>query len=969
MELVSDCDQPSRELAKRGRLFQTIFDANASVMLLIDPVDGAIVDANLAAAAFYGFSQQKLIEMTITEINMVPPDQLAIRWRKAATEEENHFYFPHRLASGEIRDVEVYSTPVSVTGRKLLFSIVHDITEQNRVAAKLSASELRFRRFFDESGSIMLLVDPLDGKITLANQAAALFYGHSQEELAGTPVSQINQLPADQVTLDSNLVADCKVRRFDQCHRLASGEVREVEVYSSPIDVSGSLMLFSIVHDITDQRKTERRLRDSEEQFRATFEQASLGILNTSFDGRFLRCNKYFAEKLGYTQQELRGLTFQQITLPEDLPASLELLPKLATGAIPSAQWEKRYIRKDGSFFWVKLSCSLQRDSTGNPQHLITLVEDVDALKRAEQELRASRAALQASEARYRHAFQTSESRYWAAFEVNPDPSGISRLDNGTYLEINAAFTRVLGYEREEVVGKTSSELQIFADQSDREKLAATLRRDGVCQEIRRRFRKKDGELFWGAISASLLEMDGVPHLFVCVRDLTPTLAAEAEIYNLAYLDPLTNLPNRRLILDKLRQAKSSAVSSGLQQTLLLIDLDNFKQLNDSLGHPVGDLVLQEAATRITSCLKETDTVGRIGGDEFAVMLDAVSRDAKEVAAHAKKSADSILAALALPFLLDGHEYRGTASVGVTVFGSPSDGTNEIMQQAEIALYAAKSAGRNAIRYFSPSLLEAVLTRTAMEADLRLAIEGDQFLLHYQPQFMKGQLTGVESLIRWQHPTQGLVPPNNFIPLAEETGLIVDIGRWGLEQACKQLVAWALREETAHLTIAVNISLKHFCQTDFVNQVLHILNCTGAPANRLELELTESAMAEDVDNIIAKMKALKSLGVHFSLDDFGTGYSSLAYLKRLPLDHLKIDIAFVREILTDANSAAIARAIIVMGQAMGLLVIAEGVETVEQREFLINLGCECFQGYLFSRPLPLEAFEAFLGRFEPVTQV
>jgi diguanylate cyclase (GGDEF)-like protein/PAS domain S-box-containing protein len=838
-----------------------------------------------------------------------------------------------------------------------------NITKRKRAEDALAEREEFYRKFFEGNGSIMLLVDPKDGRIASANRAAAIFYGYSPQQLCAMTIGQLNQLSDEQVVIDSKQIMDQEGTRFLGVHRLACGELRNVEVHCSPLSVSGKHMIFSIIHDVTKRVEAENQLRDSEERFRATFEQAAVGIQHASLDGKFLRCNQRFAEIIGYALEEIPSLNFQQITHPEDYPANQEMVSKLVNGFMSSARCEKRYIRKNGSTVWVRMTSSIQHDGEGRPLHFITLVEDINALKMAEQDLAASQTALKASEARFRKAFQTSETRYRAAFEGTLDPCAICRLDNQTYIEVNAEFLKALGYERDEVIGKTLQELQIFPQAGDMEKQEALLRRDGQFRELKLRFRRKNGDFVWGATSASIIELDGIPHIFTCTRDLSPTLAAESEIYNLAFLDPLTNLPNRRLLLDELRQAHSNAVRSGLNQTLLLIDLDNFKVLNESLGHPVGDLMLKEIALRMNSCVTNADTVARIGGDEFAVMLDDLSKIPEEVAAHAKTVADKILAAIHQPFLLDGHECYSTASVGVTVFGDPNVSTNEILQQAEIALYQAKSTGRNTIHYFAPTLLEAAIARAALEADLRLAIDENQFLLYYQPQIMNGRLASVESLIRWQHPTRGLVLPNDFIPLAEETGLVVAIGLWGLETACKQLVAWAAQEHTAHLRIAVNISARHFRQPDFVDQVLNVLEITGAIAANLELEITESVMVEDFDGIIAKMTELKSHGVRFSLDDFGTGYSSLSYLKRLPLDHLKIDISFIREILTDATSAAIAQAIISLGQAMALPVIAEGVETEEQRGFLSGLGCHGFQGYLFSRPMPLMDFEEFLNQF------
>ena len=390
---------------------------------------------------------------------------------------------------------------------------------------------------------------------------------------------------------------------------------------------------------------------------------------------------------------------------------------------------------------------------------------------------------------------------------------------------------------------------------------------------------------------------------------------------------------------------------------MLFVDLDNFKTLNDTLGHQTGDLLLQEAARRLSACVRDTDTVGRLGGDEFVLMLEDLSEVPEDAAAQAKAVGEKILAAVTQPYHLDGRECRSSASIGISVFGALKENSSEVLQQADIAMYQAKAAGRNTLRFFAPALQAAVNARAELEEDLRHAVGNEEFELYFQPQIDRNRLIGSEALIRWNHPKRGMLAPGEFIAQAEETGLIIPIGKWVLETSCRLIASWAGRRQTANLSIAVNISARQFRQPDFVEQVLTALKSTGANPGRLKLELTESMLLENIEEVIGKMRELKSHGLRFSLDDFGTGYSSLAYLKRLPLDQLKIDRSFIRDILADESSAAIAQTIISLSRAMGLPVIAEGVETDEQREFLNRLGCHAFQGFLFGRPLPLKEFE------------
>ena len=447
------------------------------------------------------------------------------------------------------------------------------------------------------------------------------------------------------------------------------------------------------------------------------------------------------------------------------------------------------------------------------------------------------------------------------------------------------------------------------------------------------------------------------------VSDVTERRKAEEKINDLAFFDQLTGLPNRTLLLDRLRQTLAASSRGGSYGALLFIDLDNFKTLNDTLGHDMGDLLLTQVARRLTLCVREGDTVARLGGDEFVVVLAGLGSNEADAGIASETVAEKILATLSQPYLLGKTPHHSTASIGVTLFRGDLATIDDLMKQADLAMYKSKSAGRHVVRFFDPTMELAIKERVTLEDDLRQAIEEKQFLLHYQAQVAgESRLTGAEVLLRWQHPVRGMVSPAEFIPLAEETGLILPLGHWVLETACAQLAVWAIQPEMAHLTLAVNVSAQQFREPGFVDQVLSILKNTGANPQRLKLELTESMLVLNVQEIIEKMFALKARGVGFALDDFGTGYSSLSYLKRLPLDQLKIDQSFVRDVLLDPNDAAIARTVVALARSLGLGVIAEGVETEVQRDFLATSGCHDYQGYFFSRPLPLDGFEQFAQR-------
>jgi diguanylate cyclase (GGDEF)-like protein len=467
---------------------------------------------------------------------------------------------------------------------------------------------------------------------------------------------------------------------------------------------------------------------------------------------------------------------------------------------------------------------------------------------------------------------------------------------------------------------------------------------------------RKGGGEFPIGISVTQISRNGRPIFIGLVRDITQRKQDEEEIRRLAFYDPLTSLPNRRLLMDRVKQALVTSARTGQHGALMFLDLDHFKQLNDTLGHDVGDLLLQQVAQRMRACVREGDSVARLGGDEFVVLLESLSMQPQEAAAQAEAIAGKVMAALGQPYTLREHTHSSTPSLGIVIFLEDNESIEELLKKADVAMYQAKAAGRNTVRFFDPNMQAAAAARAALERDIRSGLALGEFVLHYQVQVdAHGRTHGAEALVRWNHSVRGLVSPAEFIPVAEETGLILPLGQWVLEEACAQLVKWSRTVPTAHWVVSVNVSAIQFVQDNFVESVALALQKTGARPDHLKLELTESMLVHDVDDIIVKMSAIKAMGVGFSLDDFGTGYSSLSYLKRLPLDQLKIDQSFVRDLEIDSSDAVIARTIIALGHSLGLTVIAEGVETARQRDFLLGFGCDAFQGYFYGRPLPVHA--------------
>ena len=823
-------NQSMRELLEAESRIRSVFDTTLDAVIGMDAF-GRITDWNLRAETVFGWTRGEALGLAIEDTIIPAQHRGAHRGGLARFLATGEVHLLNRRTeitamrrNGEEFPIEISITPIKTGNTWNFTAFIADITARKEWVAALQESEERFRSFFKNNSSVMLLIQPSSGEIIDANMAGAAYYGYPRERLIGMSISDINILPPERVAEERQRALLERRNYFLFHHRLASGEVRDVEVYSTPIESGGRPLLFSIVHDITDRK----RLEEAREE-------------------------------------------------------AVTRLQKIAS-RVPGVVYQYR-LRPDGGACYPFASEGIREIYRVSPEDVRDDASKVLAIYHPD-DRDATVASIQQS-ARdltpWHHEYRV-------------------KFDDGT---VRWLFGNALPQ------------------------------------------READGSVLW--------------HGFI--TDITLKKAAEDEINSLAFYDPLTRLPNRRLLLDRLSQALASSARSERDGALLLIDLDDFKTVNATLGHDIGDLQLQHVAQRLRSCVREGDTVARLGGDEFVVIVEDLSGNAQEAATQAEAVGEKILTTLNQPYQLASHTHRSSASIGVALFSDHHSTIDDLLKRTDLAMFQAKAAGRNTLRFFDPEMQTVVTTRAALEADLREAILKAQFLLHYQAQVVgEGRVTGAEVLLRWQHPQRGLVSPLEFIPLAEDTGLILPLGHWVLENACTQLALWATRPEMAHLTVAVNVSVRQFHHRDFVDQVLAVLDSTGANPKRLKLELTESLLVDDVEGVIAKMSTLKARGVGFSLDDFGTGYSSLSYLKRLPLDQLKIDQSFVKTILTDPNDAAIAKMVVALADSMGLAVIAEGVEIEAQRDFLARQGCHAYQGYLFSRPLPLAEFEALAKR-------
>jgi diguanylate cyclase (GGDEF)-like protein/PAS domain S-box-containing protein len=688
-----------------------------------------------------------------------------------------------------------------------------------------------------------------------------------------------------------------------------------------------------VITDISQRKRDQRALQ----MMKFSIDHMGDKVTWINSEAKVLYANIAACQSLGYTQEEMLRMSvpdFDPDFPAEAWPGHWEDLKKHR-----SFTFESRHCTKDGRIYPVEVSINYMRFE--DEEYNCGYARDISKRKQIEEELRI--------------AATTFESQ---------DAILITDRD-ANILRVNQAFQDMSGYGAKELIGENPAILKsehrdaaIFQDVKSQ--LLDSGRWSGELWA-----RHKSGEVYPTAVTITAVYDDKrqICNYVSVARDISDIKKTQQEIHQLAFYDHLTRLPNRRLLQERLQRTMAASARHGWHGALIFLDLDHFKTINDTQGHLMGDHLLIEAARRLVTCVREIDSVARLGGDEFVVLLEELSPQGKEAAAQAELIVEKIRSELSTPYALNNYDYLSTASFGVNLFRGHQESVEDLLKHADIAMYQAKTAGRNTVRFYDPAMQTAIEVRADLEDELRQALAGRQFCLHYQIQVdRRGHPLGAEVLLRWNHPKRGVVSPAEFIIITEETGLIVPIGLLVLQTACAQLRAWQGDPATRDLTLAVNVSAKQFRQNDFVSQVKRVLLETSAQPSRLKLELTESTVLEDVEDTITKMRELKTLGVSFSMDDFGTGYSSLQYLKRLPLDQIKIDQSFVRDISFDPNDDAIVQTIIAMTRALGLNVIAEGVETDIQREFLERLDCQAFQGYLFGKPLPLAQFEDLLRK-------
>ncbi len=806
------------------------------------------------------------------------------------------------------------------------------IRRERRQARKaLRESESRFRTLVETASDAILTVSD-SGRILFANPAAERIFGYPVAAMIGQnltmlvpdspPLRELAPLPSESPETDVD------APRVEWIGRHEGG--REI-----PLDVSigffpreGRNLLTVIARDATERKRSERALRDSEERLRTLVNNAPIVLFALDREGVVTHLEGSGLETAGLTSDEVVGRS--AFELYRGSPKALQVLSRALSGEAVRETFDVM-----GLVFDVELAP--RHDSEGAVAGAIGVATNVTRQRRAER------------------AADQSEMRYRLLFEGNL--AGVYRTtEDGRILDCNESFAQIFGYgSREEVLSLPVWDFYLTAE--DRKATVARLKERGSLTNYEECLRRKDGSHVWVLENGNLLGgKEGKPGIIEgTIIDITERKRAEEKVKHLAFHDSLTGLPNRLLFSDRLRVAMVHANRYRQKLAVLFLDVDRFKVINDSLGHSIGDELLRRIAERVGGCIRQEDTIARLGGDEFTVLLPGIAKE-EDAAAIAGK----ILEAVRLPFFIERRELFITTSIGVTLYPDDGDDPETLVRNADTAMYRAKDQGRDNCQLYAPAMNSRALERLSLESRLRQALQNRELVLHYQPliELATGRIRGAEALLRWQHPELGLVPPGEFISIAEVSGLIVPIGQWVLQTACAQAAAW--RESGYPLSVAVNLSSRQFQQADLVFQVTEALQQTGLSAASLDLEITESNAMQNAELSISTLWDLKNLGVSLSMDDFGTGYSSLNYLKRFPIDRIKIDQSFVRDVTRDPDDAAIAAAIIAMAHGLKLTAVAEGVETEAQLEFLRAQACDEMQGYLFSRPIPAAQFDELL---------
>ncbi|NBA94227.1 EAL domain-containing protein [Pseudomonas sp. R5(2019)] len=946
--------QRERETAliNSEKRFATLFHLSPNVILLTRRNDGLIYEVNQHFEKILGWAGHQIINKTTLELGLwVDPQQrqMVLDATRSGTEPAS-LEVQLRASNGQIHDGILCAQNIEMDGVTYLLSTFIDTTERRRAEQALKDSQERLDLALDSAQlgtwdwhipSGMLYgsarAAQLHGlePVAFHEEFEAFFEGVPKDERSSTRQAyrSLREGPAGNYQITYRIQLENGASRFIESRaRLYRDEKGQ------PLRMAGTLL------DITEQVEREQRLISSEEKFASLFQASPDPICVTRQDsGQFIEINPAFTQTFGWNADELIGKNAEQLGFWADSAPRVQRFEQVIRDqALNNVAVTVNH--QNGQSLTCVISSRLIK--VDDQPCSVTTLRDITQQQRAE-------AALKASEEKFAKAFHSS-----------PDAIIIGERDSGRYLEVNDGFCRLTGFRAEDVIGHTAWQIGLWADDKQLKTLLNDFREEGRVHPREMIGHNKRGDILTLEVSVEPITLNEAPCLLLTARDVSQLKNAQAQIRHLAYHDPLTNLPNRALLMDRLSQQIALLKRHNLRGALLFLDLDHFKHINDSLGHPVGDTVLKIITARLEASVRMEDTVARLGGDEFVVLLSGLEGSRSEVTRRVRELADTLRSILADPMSLDGQRLQVTPSIGVALIPDHGSTPADLLKRADIALYRAKDSGRNTTQMFHSTMQKAASERLQMENDLRQALTRGELSLHFQPQVdaRDDRIVGAEVLLRWRHPKLGYQPPALFIQVLEESGLILEVGSWILDEACGAC-AQLLHEgliDIDDFSLCVNISPRQFRQNDFIERVERSLKDYQLPCSLLKLEITEGIVIQNLEDTIDKMRSLRSLGVCFAMDDFGTGYSSLTYLKRLPVDALKIDQSFVRDAPQDPNDAEIVRAIVAMAHSLELSVIAEGVELYEQLEFLEGLGCHLYQGYLHSRPLPLDEFRRLL---------
>ncbi len=912
--------------------FRNMFGQHRSTVLLIDPHDGGIRDVNPAAEAFYGYGREEFLALHIWDINADPKPAVRRLMREVLDSGGAQFEATHKLRDGTTKPVSVISGPIFPDGpaSALLIAVVRDMTPELEARSAFEDSEARYRELV-EAAPFAVYVQQ-DGIFVHANPATLSLFGvkRAKQLLGKRPIDFVH--PDDKGAVAeraagvlNGIEAPPRVSKVVR----ADGTIVYVEAKGKPIEFRGRPAAQVISYDVTDRIRAE----ESAAWLAAVVRSADEAIAGETLDGTITTWNAAAERIFGYAAEEIVGDSFKVLLPESDDGAGIEARRKVCeTGHVQRILVERR--RKDGGIITAALTLSPIRHIGGTIVGVSVIARDVTEEQRVARELEF-------------RSFLLDRAGDWI-FVLDPEGWHV--------LYVNEAACSALGYGIDEIKGMPPREI---VESLNNTPVGEVLSESGEALfEIDAR--SKNGVLI--RVEARLQEMRWWDRTVVVVfaRDVTERNAAQAEIERMAFHDQYTGLANRILFNDRLETGLRGRKRSRDTLAVLFLDLDHFKDINDALGHDVGDHVLAEVAERLRTHIREADTIARLGGDEFTVLLRGF-REVQDAVVVAHK----LQQALAMPMHIEGRELYVSASIGISLATAFDETAGELLRKADSAMYRAKENGRNTIQFYDPEMNAAVLERIALEGDLRHALENDELSLVYQPQvaLSDGRISRVEALLRWKHPVHGEVPPDVFIPIAEHAGLIDPIGEWALREACRQNREW-IDAGLPPTVVAVNASHRQFIHGDLPATVASALEWSALDGSMLEVEITESVAMENAERTLEAFRRLRDLGVRVAIDDFGTGYSSLSHLKRFPIQTIKVDRSFIRDVCFDEHAAAIVHSIVALAHSLDLAVVAEGVETREQLEFLRAEDCDTIQGFLFSRALPPESFARVLERDE-----